>query len=53
MGQVALAQIDTLFENLEDVSDEQLDVLERKIASKYMGIVPWGCLLYTSDAADE
>ena len=34
MGQVALAQIDTLFENLEDVSDEQLDVLERKIASK-------------------
>ena len=27
MGQVALAQIDTLFENLEDVSDEQLDAV--------------------------
>mgnify|MGYP003320111439 FL=1 len=46
MGQVALAQIDTLFENLEDVSDEQLDVLERKIASKYMGIVPWGAVVW-------
>jgi len=46
MGQVALAQIDTLFENLEDVSDEQLDVLERKIASNYMGIVPWGAVVW-------
>ncbi len=44
------------FDQYEDMTDEQLDVLERKIAGKYMGMVPWGvvawgltnCLVFVS-----
>ena len=32
--------------NLEELSPEQLDVLERKIAGKYMHIVPWGAVVW-------
>ena len=33
-------------ENLDQLNDEQLDVLERRIAGKYMGIVPWGAVVW-------
>ncbi len=33
-------------ENVAALSDAQLDVLERKIAGQYMGIVPWGAVLW-------
>ena len=33
-------------QNWDEVSDDQLDVLERKIASQYMRIVPWGAVAW-------
>ena len=32
--------------NLAALSDEELDVLERQIAGKYMGKVPWGAVIW-------
>ena len=32
--------------NLSALSDEELDVLERQIAGKYMGKVPWGAVIW-------
>lgn len=32
--------------NCEDLSEDQLAVLERKIAGKYMHIVPWGAVVW-------
>ena len=32
--------------DLDALSDEQLDVLERKVAAKYMQIVPWGAIVW-------
>ena len=40
MGEIA--EID----NWDDLSLEELDVLERKIAGQYMGIVPWGAVAW-------
>ena len=40
MGEVAT------IDNWDEATDEQLDVLERKIAGKYMGIVPWGAVAW-------
>jgi beta-carotene hydroxylase len=39
MDQVADRQLDAL-------SDEELDILERQIADKYMRIVPWGAVVW-------
>ena len=36
----------TMPENLESLSDTQLDVLERKVAAKYLKIVPWGAVVW-------
>ncbi len=33
-------------ENVGEMTDEQLDLLERKIAGKYMGITPWGAVAW-------
>ena len=33
-------------DNLDQLNDEQMDVLERRIAGKYMGIVPWGAVVW-------
>ena len=33
-------------ENWDELTDDQLDVLERKIATKYMRIVPWGAVAW-------
>ena len=33
-------------DNWDDMTDEQLDVLERKIAGKYLGIIPWGAVAW-------
>ena len=33
-------------DNLDDMTDTQLDVLERRIAGKYMGQVPWGAVAW-------
>lgn len=32
--------------DLDALSDSELDVLERKIANKYMRIVPWGAVVW-------
>ncbi len=39
MDQVADRQLDAL-------TDEELDILERQIADKYMRIVPWGAVVW-------
>ena len=33
-------------ENWDDLSLEELDVLERKIAGQFMGLVPWGAVAW-------
>lgn len=33
-------------EDLDAMTDEQLDVLERKVASKYMSSIPWGAVAW-------
>lgn len=40
----AVAPVGTI--DLQSLSDEQLGVLERKIATKYMRIVPWGAVAW-------
>ena len=35
-------------ENWDDLSLEELDVLERKIAGQFMGLVPWGAVASVS-----
>ena len=32
--------------NLDRLTDAELDVLERQIAGKYMGRVPWGAVVW-------
>lgn len=32
--------------NVESLSDSELDILERKIASRYLNIVPWGAVAW-------
>lgn len=44
-GELDMDQV-VIPENLEALSDEQLDVLERQIASGYMHIVPWGAVIW-------
>ena len=39
MDQVANRDLDAL-------TDEELDILERQIADKYMRIVPWGAVVW-------
>ena len=38
--------MDQVAENLSELSDTQLDVLERQIAGKYMNVVPWGAVVW-------
>ena len=33
-------------DNLDELTDEQMDVLERQIAGKYMNIIPWGTVVW-------
>lgn len=33
-------------DNINELTDDQLDVLERRIAGKYMNIVPWGAVAW-------
>ena len=44
MDQVAVRE--TTPGNIHELSEEQLDVLEREIAKKYMQIVPWGAVAW-------
>jgi hypothetical protein len=32
--------------DLDALTDEELDILERQIANKYMRIVPWGAVVW-------
>jgi len=36
----------TIPENLDELTDDQLGLLEREIAKKYMNIVPWGAVAW-------
>ena len=38
--------MDQVANNLSEMSETQLDVLERQIAGKYMNIVPWGAVVW-------
>ena len=44
MGQVVDQTVTS--ENWNELTDDQLDVLERKIAGKYLRIVPWGAVVW-------
>lgn len=38
--------MDQVAQNMNEMSDSQLDVLERQIAGKYMNVVPWGAVVW-------
>ena len=44
MDQISTNQDDS--SALSSLNDVQLDVMERKIATKYMQIVPWGAVVW-------
>jgi hypothetical protein len=44
VSQLSADEIDWSEIDVDGLSEEELDVLERKIAGRYMHIVPWGAI---------